>query len=192
MITTRIEKAKGYLLDPVVTFRQSKNDKPSTVFAYFAALLLFNAILSAMLAAILSVTMPIFPLVTWGMPGAVLVFLLVLVGGFFCTLVFGAWLHLWVYLFGGRRGIMQTINAVIYANTPRLILGWIPFMGFLFVLWSLVLGILGTRGLQEIDTLKAILAVALAVMIPVILVIALSAYFMIANVTTTAVPVSMI
>jgi hypothetical protein len=192
MITTRIEKAKGYLLDPVVTFRQSKNDKPSTVFAYFAALLLFNAILSAMLAAILSETMLMFPLVTWGMPVAVMVFLMMLVGSFIATLVFGVWLHLWVYLFGGRRGILQTINAVIYGSTPRLLFGWIPFIGFIFTLWSLALGILGVRELQEIDSLKATLAVALAVMIPVILLIVLAAYFMIANVTTTAVPVNRI
>ncbi len=189
MICALIEKAKGYLLDPVETFRQSKDDEPAGVFTYFIALLLFNAILSAALSAIMIETLPAFATMSWGISLPVAIFLLMLVGGFVGTLVFGAWLHLWVYIFGGRRGIMQTINAVIYGNTPRLIFGWIPFIGFLFILWSLTLGILGVRELQEIDGLKAILAVALAVMIPFILLIILAAYFMVANVTATAVPV---
>jgi uncharacterized integral membrane protein len=189
MITMLIEKTKGYLLDPVETFRQSKDDEPAGVFTYFIALLLFNAILTAALAAIMVTAMPVFAMMSWGIPVPVAIFLLMLVGGFICTLVFGAWLHLWVYIFGGRRGIMQTINAVIYGSTPRLLFGWIPFIGFIFTLWSLALGILGVRELQEIDGLKATLAVALAVMIPFILLIILAAYFMVANVTTTAMPV---
>ena len=192
MITSIFGKAKGFLLTPVETFRQSKNDELSTVFTYFIALLLFNAILSAALAAIMIETLPALAMMTWGISVPVAIFLMMLVGGFIATLVFGVWLHLWVYLFGGRRGIMQTINAVIYGSTPRLLFGWIPFIGFIFTLWSLALGILGVRELQEIDSLKATLAVALAVMIPVILLIVLAAYFMIANVTTTAVPVTMI
>ncbi|PKL64731.1 MAG: hypothetical protein CVV32_06505 [Methanomicrobiales archaeon HGW-Methanomicrobiales-3] len=189
MITNIFEKAKGCLLDPVETFRQSKDDELSAVFSYFIALLLFNAILSAALAAVVIEMMPPLAMMTWGIPVPVAIFLMMLVGGFIATLVFGVWLHLWVYLFGGSRGIMQTINAVIYGSTPRLIFGWIPFIGFIFTLWSLALGILGVRELQEIDSLKATLAVALAVMIPVILLIVLAAYFMVANVTTTAMPV---
>lgn len=189
MITSIFEKAKGCLLAPVETFQQSKDDELSTVFTYFIALLLFNAILSAALAAVVIEMMPPLAMMTWGIPVPVAIFLMMLVGGLIATLVFGVWLHLWVYLFGGRRGIMQTINAVIYGSTPRLIFGWVPFIGFIFTLWSLALGILGVRELQEIDSLKATLAVALAVMIPVILLIVLAAYFMVANVTTTAMPV---
>ncbi len=192
MITRLIDKAKGCLLSPVETFRQSKDDELSTVFTYFIALLLFNAILSAALAAVMIETLPALAMMAGGISVPVAIFLMMLVGGFIATLVFGAWLHLWVYLFGGRRGIMQTINAVIYGSTPRLLFGWIPFIGFIFTLWSLALGILGVRELQEIDSLKATLAVALAVMIPVILLIVLAAYFMIASVTTTAMPVTMI
>jgi len=192
MITRLIDKAKGCLLSPVETFRQSKDDELSTVFTYFIALLLFNAILSAALAAVMIETLPALAMMAGGISVPVAIFLMMLVGGFIATLVVGAWLHLWVYLFGGRRGIMQTINAVIYGSTPRLLFGWIPFIGFIFTLWSLALGILGVRELQEIDSLKATLAVALAVMIPVILLIVLAAYFMIASVTTTAMPVTMI
>jgi len=104
------------------------------------------------------------------------------------TLLFAAWLHLWVYLLGGRKGIMQTFKAIIYAHTPRLLLGWIPVIGFIFMLWSLVLGVLGIRELQEISTGKAILAVVIAIIIPVVIIIVLAAYFMIAYTTMSGVP----
>jgi hypothetical protein len=188
MITTLIEKVKGFLTNPVDTFRQSKEEQPNTVFLYFTVLLLLHAVLSAVLAALMIETNPMAGIVTGGLSGPIAVFLVTLVAGLAGVLVLGAWIHLWVYIFGGRRGIWQTIKAVMYGDTPFLLFGWIPFIGFIVMLWSIVLGILGIRELQEMSSLKAILAVALAVMIPLILLLILAAYFMIASTTTTMVP----
>jgi hypothetical protein len=189
MIETIADKAKGFLLNPVETFRQSTNDEPGVVFTYFGALLLLHAILAAGIALIGMGTLPEFAGMPRGDLVPVMVFLMALAGGFIFTLIFAAWLHLWVYLFGGRKGIMQTIKAIIYGHTPRLLLGWIPFVGFIFMLWSLVLGILGIRELQEISTARAILAVAIAVMIPLILIIIIAAWFMISYVSVNGIPV---
>lgn len=178
-------------MNPVDTFRKAKDDEPGAVLPYFTLLLLFHAIISALLAASMIGTIPVPGLMTGGSISAVVVFFIILVGGFAGALVFGAWLHLWVYIFGGRQGIWQTLKAVMYGNTPYLLFGWIPFIGFVFTLWSLVLGIFGICKLQEISSLKATLAVALAVMIPLILLLILAAFFMIASVTTTGpVPVA--
>ena len=172
-------------MNPVDAFRNARNDEPGTVLGYFVLLLLLNAAISAVLLSVFKIGTSQLPgLLNGGISGAV-VFFLILIGGFIGTLVFGAWLHLWVYVFGGRQGIWQTIKTVMYGSTPSLLLGWIPFIGFVFTLWSLILGILGTGELQEISSLKAILAVALAVMIPFILILILAAFFMIASVTTT-------
>jgi len=188
MITILVEKVKGFLMNPVDVFRQSKDDEPGAVLPYFALLLLLHAIISALLAAVNIGTSPMPGLMIGGMSGAIVIFFVILVSGFVGALVFGAWLHLWVYIFGGRQGIWQTLKAVMYGYTPYLLFGWIPFIGFVFTLWSLVLGIFGIQELQEISSLKAILAVALAVMIPLFLLIILAAFFMIGSVTTTAVP----
>ena len=188
MIDPIVTKVKGFLLKPVETFQQSKNDEPGVVFSYFAALLLIHAILSAIITAIGIERMPIYPGMPSGIAVPVIVFLMALASGFIITLIFAAWLHLWVYLLGGRKGIMQTFKAIIYGHTPRLLLGWIPFIGFIFVLWSLALGILGIRELQEMSTGKAILAVAIAVMIPLIIILLIAAYFITSYVTTTAIP----
>ena len=188
MIDPIVTRVKGFLLKPVETFQQFKNDEPGVVFSYFAALLLLHAILSAIIALIGIETMPRYAGIPEGIAVPVIVFFMALAGGFVITLIFAAWLHLWVYLLGGRKGIMQTFKAIIYGHTPRLLLGWIPFIGFIFVLWSLALGILGIRELQEMSTGKAILAVAIAVMIPLVIILLIAAYFITSYVTTTAIP----
>jgi len=188
MINTIVEKVKGFLINPVETFQQSKNDETVTVFSFFGILLLIHAVLSAIIAGIWVQRTQMFAGMPWVDNAPVMVFFFVLVGGFICTLIFAAWLHLWVYLLGGRKGIMQTVNAIIYGHTPRLLLGWIPFVGFIFMLWSLVLSILGIRELHEMSTIKAILAVAIAVMIPVILLILVAAYFITTNMVISPVP----
>jgi hypothetical protein len=188
MIDPIVTRVKGFLLKPVETFQQFKNDEPGIVFSYFAALLLLHAILSAIIAVIGIETLPRYAGIPEGIAVPVIVFFMALAGGFIVTLIFAAWLHLWVYILGGRKGIMQTFKAIIYGHTPRLLLGWIPFIGFVFMLWSLVLGILGIRELQEMSTGKAILAVAIAVMIPLVIILLVAAYFITSYMTTTAIP----
>jgi hypothetical protein len=83
----------------------------------------------------------------------------------------GAVVHIFVYLVGGRKGIKQTIKAMIYGLTPGLLLGWIPIVSYFAAIWSLVLGILGVRQLHELTTGRAVLAVSIPFMITVILVI---------------------
>lgn len=183
-----IEKVKGFLTNPVEGFRQSEEDGPGAVFPYFAVLLVLYAVFSSLLAVATIETSAVAGMMTGGSSGPVAVFFITVAAGFFGILVFGAWLHLWVYLFGGRRGIWQSLKALMYGNTPSLLFGWIPFIGFVFTLWSLVLGILGIRELHKISSLRAILAVALAVMIPLILLLILISYLMIASATTTGVP----
>ncbi|HXX56052.1 MAG TPA: Yip1 family protein [Methanoregula sp.] len=187
MFNTIAEKVRGFLLEPVETFGKSRTDEPGALLAYFVALLLINAVFSAIVTAAFVSLVPFPAGFATGVPLPALVFFAVLAGGFILTLVFAAWVHLWVYIFGGRKGIMQTAAAIIYGQTPRLLLGWIPFIGFLFLLWSLVLNILGIRELQELSTMKAILVMAVAVLIPLILIILLAAYLLVGSAGVTSV-----
>jgi len=188
MMHSLADKAKGFLLTPVETFQKSKADETGALFTYFAVLLLFNAVLSALVVALGFGGMEKISGMSFGLAFPVMVFFMVFIGGFICTLIFAAWLHLWVYLFGGRKGIMQTIKAILYGNTPRLLFGWIPFVGIFFALWSLVLGILGIREYQELSTGKLILVVVIAVVIPVVVLILVAAYFITSYMTSTALP----
>lgn|GEM_PF-704194 len=187
IIDALVTKAKGFLLAPVETFQQSKADEPSAVFTYFGVFLLINALLSAVIAMFIVQLFPGLDNLPIRGPLPALVFLAMFVGGFIITFVFAAWLHLCVYILGGRKGIMQTVRAVMYGSTLCLHFGWIPFFSFIFALWSFVLWILGVRELQEMSTGKAVAAVIIAVIIPLIVLMLLFAYLFISAVTTTQV-----
>jgi hypothetical protein len=181
MFASIVEKVKGLLLNPVETFQKSRSDYPGTAFTYLACLLLVNAALSALVLAIEPVEPGLLSGMFLGIPVPVVEFFAVFVAGLIFTVVFAVWVHLIVYLAGGRKGIMETTKAIVYGQTPRLLFGWIPLIGFVFTLWFFILAILGIRELQEISTMKAILIVAIAVLVPMILVILAAAYFFIGS-----------
>ncbi|MHC1636138.1 MAG: YIP1 family protein, partial [Candidatus Methanospirareceae archaeon] len=80
--------------------------------------------------------------------------------------------------FGGRKGLKQTVKAVMYGATPCLVLGWLPGPNILIApIWSLFVMLCGIMELQEIYSGKAILAVILAILIPVIIIVAILSKF---------------
>lgn len=187
MITEIIAKAQGFMVNPVECYQNSRGDE-SFVVLYFLALLAVSAVLTTGCALIGISAVGSF---TQMMPAAAVppaLFLCFLVGGIIMTAVFSLWLHLWVYILGGRKGIWQTVKAVVYGMTPGLLLGWIPFIGPLFALWSIVLQILGIRELQEISSKRAILALFIAVVVPLMLLILLALYFMVNTVAFSTIP----
>lgn len=164
MAEDTVGKIKGFLLNPVETFHRSQSDDLTTVCVYFGLLLIINTFFSTIIHAIYLDTllggMFVGPM-AYGV--IIFVFFALLIGSFIVALLLAAWLHLWVYLLGGRNGIRQTITAYFYAKTPTLLLGWLPLIGILFFIWELVLSVIGVRELQEISTAKAAVAVAISI-----------------------------
>lgn len=170
------------MFSPSETFDASKEETLGDAFIYFVVILAIYAVLVAIIAT------GAFSLIggmygMFGVPGmrgaamgrfTVELGLLPFVGVF----ILGLWLHLWVYLFGGRNGVVQTIKAVIYGWTPRLVLGWIPIINIIAWIWALIVGIIGIRQLHELSTGKAVIAVIIALIIPSIIIGALIATFM--------------
>jgi hypothetical protein len=169
MAGTFIEMVKGLLLNPVATFQQSRTDEPVAVFRYFITILLVNALLTAIVKTIEPEAIPVMNQMFFGVPYPVFVFFYVLISGLIITFLFSVWAHLGVFFLGGDKGILPTVKAVMYGNTPHLLLGWIPYIGMFFIFWSLVLGILGIRELQEMSTGKAILVIISAETVGVII-----------------------
>lgn len=181
-----ITQIRGILVSPVETFRNSRDKTAESVFSYFLVLLVIDALLTSIITALgvgaMAVLLRYIPAYSSLLP--VLVFAIVLVGGMAWALLISAWIHLWVYLAGGRKGIFMTIKAVLYGMTPALLFGWIPVIGFFFTLWTLVLEILGIRELQELGTGKTILVMVIAIVIPMILVALAAAWFFLSSVAT--------
>jgi hypothetical protein len=173
-----IEKVRGFLVDPVGTFRESRGDKFSISFRYYIILVIIFSALSTIVAALTGSSGMVF-----GLPGPIsailpaFMFIYYIITSIVAWLIFGLWVHLWVYILRGRKGITRTINAVYYGNTPFLLLGWIPFIGYIGIIWSFVLWILGIRELQQISTGKAAAAVIIPAAIIGIIAALIAAYF---------------
>lgn len=169
-----IEKAKGLLMDPINTFDALKDDSLEEAIKYYVVIIAVYSLLSALLFATamgsLGSMMGLGQLgmmsgVSVGIGGALVIFVMMLVGGLIGVFITGAIFHIGVYIVGGKNGIEQTIKAVMYGSTPGLLLGWIPIIGGIAGLWSLVLEIVGIRQLQNITTGRAIIAVIIPIAI---------------------------
>ncbi len=187
MVLSIGERIKGFLFSPSATFDASYKDTLGDAFKYFAVILAIYAILIAIIAAVaFSLLAEMLPMLgvpampfgaALGPAAAVVFFVAALIGGIIGAVIGGLWLHIWVYLVGGRSGLGKTITAVVYGQTPYLLLGWIPVINFVAMLWTLVVEIIGVRQLHGLTTGKAVIAVILAIIIPGILVGVLFAVF---------------
>lgn len=70
-------------------------------------------------------------------------------------------IHVFVIIVEGKRGIFESFKVVAYASTPSYILGWIPVFGIIAGIWALVVQTLALRELQEISTGRAVIAMVL-------------------------------
>jgi hypothetical protein len=191
MVLSIGERIKGFLFSPSVTFDNSKGDTIGDAFKYYVVILLILAVLVAIIGAVafqwilgmFGALLPpdTLPLAAMGPLLAVVLFIVVLVGGIISVFIDGLWTHLWVYIVGGRKGVGQTIKAVMYSATPYCLLGWIPIVNFIAEIWMIVVAILGVRQLHELSTGKAVLAVIIAIAIPLIISIAIIAALMIST-----------
>ena len=194
------ELMKGFLLTPVETFRTVRDTDLGDSLKYYLILLAINAVLSAivslaMTSAARTTITSIFtqagiPLPAVTGAGVIGIALMMIIVQFVLVFIGAAWLHLFVYLLGGRKGYLQTLKAITFGSTPAMLFGWIPFAGLLAGIWSLVLGVFGIRELHDLTTIKAVLAVILALIIIVLILIAIAAFFFIAYSEITPVPVS--
>ncbi len=190
MVLSIEERIQGFLFRPSATFDASKGDTLGDSITYLVVILaifaaIFGTFISIYIGTLLSVIMPLIPQI----PGisarmlpfigaigplvAILLFVLffvsVLIGGIISAFIGGLWTHIWVFLVGGRKGVAQTIKAIMYGATPNLLLAFMP--------WAVIVQVIGIRELQELSTGRAILAVILAIIIPVILFVALFTAF---------------
>ncbi|MCX9009495.1 MAG: YIP1 family protein [Candidatus Methanoperedens sp.] len=179
-----LEKVKGFLMEPSKTFDAVRDEPLEEAVKYYAIIaVIYSALFALMFAFVGSLTgsmMGFGSLGTMmgasvGIGAAVIFFVMFLVFAIAGAFIGGVILHIFVYIVGGRKGIAQTIKAGMYGSTPYLLLGWIPFIGFIAAIWSLVVEIVGIRQLHELTTGRAVLAFALLIIVGIILTILLVA-----------------
>ena len=78
-------------------------------------------------------------------------------------------MHVFVYLFGGRNGYMQSYKAAIYGQTAGNLIGWIPYIGILANLYSVYLTIKGISLLQNMSMGRAVAVIVVPILVIVVL-----------------------
>ena len=185
-------KIVGFLFHPAESFRKVKDEDISPTLRYFGVIAFFYSLLFTIVTTLQLI--PQHPLVTmFGVSpqgGVIDIFLFVLTiillfaMTFIVAFLFGAWLHLFAWLLGGRKGLWQTEKTTFYGLTPFLIIGWIPVIGGVIGgIWSIVLEIIGLKELQGISTAKAVISVILAIVILFIIIVAIFGAFLMATVS---------
>jgi len=190
MIDSLVNGIKGFLMAPSEAFVKTREKSLGAAYQYYVALLvIFTVLLGIVMVTMGMVTfttmlskLAVIPIVGGVMAGAAanftgfiialnvflayLVFLALLIGIF----VIGLVAHAFVLLMGGEKGVVQTVKTTMYASTPALLLGWIPYIGFLGFIWSLVLLVLGLKENQNMELGYGALVVLIPITLYIILV----------------------
>lgn len=184
------QKIKGLLINPIKMLQDLREESLEDAFLYYLLLVLFSSVMTAIVSSGSLATMqrmlPSFltsqlPLSSITAIGGLAVFIFAVVASLVFVFIGGIWLHLWVYLLKGRQGFSQTLKALFYGATPALLFSWIPVVGLLASLWTLVLEVIGVKELQQMSTGKAILAVFLALFVPFLVMVLLVFAFITAS-----------
>jgi hypothetical protein len=190
------ERITGFLFTPSETFDNSRDDTLGDAVKYFVSILAIYAVLnSTMFILSVSSMMPqVLTIIGGPYIGTIITFIFMLVYGIFGIFLMGLWTHIWLYFIGGKKGVTQTLKALLYGATPYCLLGWISsiylvtstyggntsgilnlfsdgirFAGIPIAIWAFIIAIIGIRQLHELSTGKATLAVIIAIMIPAII-----------------------
>jgi hypothetical protein len=186
MIDALVNNVKGFIITPSEMFKKTNGKSLGAAYQYYAILLviftfLFGIVVVSMgLATFTSMVdkMAAIPIVGGVASSAAANFsgFVIALGVFFVYLLFlisllgifvtGLFFHAFVVLMGGEKGVTQTLKTTMYACTPFLLFGWIPFVSIIAYIWYLVLLVIGIRENHEMEIRNAILVV----LIPVVLI----------------------
>lgn len=188
--TNIFQKMKGFLLKPSQTFNACKEESLLEAMKQYVYLMaIFSVVTASFFALNLYNFGSFFGFEEFNIGLVVFFSIVVLLASIIGTLIEGGLIHIGVYLFGGRKGINQTIKAVIYSMYISILLiiifGFleqipyidkIPFIGdiseIIVIIWPLALIIIGIRQFHEMTTFRAATGVLFTqFIIPLMLVI---------------------
>jgi hypothetical protein len=172
MVLSLTDKLVGFIVRPVETFRAARDETVTDGAIYYLVLLVINAILTAIVAYLGFGAAADYP------PG-IGAFIAGLIGAFILGIIalilWSVFLHIGAKIMGGRGDFADSFKSAVYSQTPNLLLGWIPIIGIIFLLWSIVLLFLGVRELHEMETMRAVIAVVIAVVLFIIVIVIIAA-----------------
>jgi hypothetical protein len=188
MISACVEDVVGFLMKPRETFKKSKDRSLGCAYEYYVGLLIIFSILFAIVSIALGVThfnsivsqVAMIPFIGKALSGSlsqfsgfVAVWKLFAAYTLFLVLLFGIFLigfmyHVFVLLFGGEKGVVQTIRTTMFAATPALLLGWIPYIWTIGLLWAAIIFVIGISETQEISIGRGVAVIVVPLVLKLI------------------------
>lgn len=154
-----LKKAYGFVKSPAKSFKPVKKEALGEAFKYMALMTLLIFFLTP---AYFSITAFVKGAFLWSdllNPLLVILMLLFYLYSIIGLTFLSLWLHVWAYVLGAKKGLVQTMKATFYGATPYYLLGWIPPVWIISLFWTLILQWLGLMKLQEINPGKAMIAI---------------------------------
>jgi len=190
MFDDLVSDVKGFIMTPSEAFKKTNGKSLGAAYQYYVALLVIFTVLFGIVVVSMGLAtfttmvdkMAVVPIVGGVAAGAVANFsgFVIALGVFFVYLVFlfyllgvfveGLIMHAFVLLMGGEKGAKQTIKTTMYASTPFLLFGWIPFVSIIAYIWSFVLLIIGLKENHEMELGNAIIVVFIPVVLGIVLI----------------------
>ncbi|MEI6840152.1 MAG: YIP1 family protein [Methanomicrobiales archaeon] len=185
-----IKNVMGFLTCPVTAFKQVGATSLGVAYQYYTMLLVIFTVLYGIVTLALGAFMfnsyvqqvSMVPLIGKIVSAELAKFgTFVLVSQFFyvymvfVALLFGVFLaglllHIFVILMDGKKGVTETVKTTMYAATPGLLLGWIPFICIIGWAWSFVLLILGFQDNNGLSFEKAVLVAVIPVVLGLLMI----------------------
>ncbi|MFH0904281.1 MAG: YIP1 family protein [Methanobacteriota archaeon] len=176
-----IEKAKGFLSEPTQAFEISKEEPLEEAVKYYLFIAAVYSLLSAIITGIIysiiySIVSPLVSKyyvlkepngITETFGDFFMTFILMLI----CVFIWGALLHVFAYMLGGRWHISRSIKVALYSSTPLILLGWIPGLNIFGWIWVGALNVVGLHQYQDLSEGRAIAAVLSPIILLLILAI---------------------
>jgi hypothetical protein len=162
-----IKKVKKVILSPSDFFEEIKAEKGiSEAFKYLAILSLVNLVVDIVdiVSFILSIPyisplgnlssfLPLRGVLSTAL--GIVISVVMYISGLILSFIGVGFIHLFVKLFKGKGAYSDTYKALIYASTPSLLFGWVPWVRFIFGLYSFYLSLKGISKLHEVSMLRA-------------------------------------
>lgn len=172
-----IEKVKGFLSEPTRAFETSKEEPLEEAVKYYLIIaavyaLLFSIITAIIYSVISSLEIKYNPITEpLSLSETFSIFFMFFILMLICVFIWGALLHVFAYMLGGRGHISRSIKVAMYSSTPLILLGWIPLLGIFGWIWVGALNVVGLHQYQDLPEGKAIAAVLTPVILLLILAI---------------------
>jgi hypothetical protein len=185
MLDEFVKTVKGFIMSPAEAFKQVGEKTVGAAYQYYAMLVLIFSILFGIVFLIMgSLTLnshvqelSMIPLIgtllstnlakfgTFIATSQLFIVYLVFLALLFGVFCVGFFLHVFVLLMDGKKSIWETVKTTMYAATPLLLLGWIPYVGIIGGIWSFVLLILGFRDNNGLKLEESVVAAILPIVL---------------------------